>query len=98
MLEPLFASYGVPANSDYAPLLDLNAARHRFMEKSAVDLVALVNLGVPILELLEPGRSRRPVNPLFEGASASARTQNSRPPWDPPAFLLAPPAPPPHAD
>ena len=34
-LEPLFASYGMPANSDYAPVLDLNAARQRFMERSA---------------------------------------------------------------
>src|SRR5688572_7143890 len=31
-LEPLFASYGMPANSDYAPVLDRNAARHRFTE------------------------------------------------------------------
>ena len=43
LLEPLFASYGMPANSDYAPLLDLHAARHRFTEKSATDLVALLN-------------------------------------------------------
>ena len=66
-LEPLFASYGMPANSDYAPVLDLNAARHRFMEKSATDLVALLNADVPLLEMLEPGRSRRPVNPLLPG-------------------------------
>src|SRR5205085_3481380 len=32
-LEPLFASYAMPANSDYAPVLDLNAARYRFMER-----------------------------------------------------------------
>ena len=96
-LEPLFASYGVLANSDYAPLLDLNAARHRFMEKSAIDLVALVNLGVPILELLEPGRSRRPVNPLFEGAYAFERTENSRLAWYARDFLLAPRAPAPEA-
>src|SRR5207237_4587035 len=31
-LEPLFASYGMPAHSDFAPVLDLNAARHRFTE------------------------------------------------------------------
>ncbi|HEX6530070.1 MAG TPA: hypothetical protein VF004_09665, partial [Burkholderiales bacterium] len=41
-LEPLFASYGMPPNSDYAPVLDLNAARHRFTEKTAGDLVALL--------------------------------------------------------
>ena len=59
-LEPLFASYGMPANSDYAPVLDLNAARHRFTEKSAVDVVGLLNVGVPVLELLEPGAQPPP--------------------------------------
>ena len=37
-LEPLFESYGVEANSDYYPLLDLNAARARFMGTMATDL------------------------------------------------------------
>ena len=53
-LEPLFASYAMPANSDYAPVLDLNAARHRFMEKSATAIVALANAEEPLLEMLEP--------------------------------------------
>ncbi len=66
-LEPLFASYGARANSDYYPVLDLNAARHRFMEKSATDVVALLNLGVPVLELLEPAFARRPMNPAAQG-------------------------------
>ena len=66
-LEPLFASYGMPANSDYAPVLDLNAARHRFMEKSATELVALLNADVPLLELLEPARSRRADQSAVQG-------------------------------
>ena len=66
-LEPLFASYGMPANSDYYPVLDLNAARHRFLEKSASDVVALLNAGVPVLDMLEPGLRRRPVNPELQG-------------------------------
>ena len=77
-LEPLFQSYGMPANSDYAPVLDLNAARHRFMEKSAANLVALLNAELPLLELLEPGQSRRAVNPLFRGAYAFDRVENTR--------------------
>ena len=77
-LGPLFESYGMPANSDYAPVLDLNAARHRFMESSATDVVGLLNLGVPVLEMLEPSRSRRPVNPLFAGAVLFERTENAR--------------------
>jgi len=77
-LEPLFASYGAPVNSDYFPVLDLNAARHRFTERSATDVVALLNAPLPVLELLEPGRSRRPVNPLHAGAYAFERVENTR--------------------
>ncbi|HEV3009146.1 MAG TPA: hypothetical protein VGX52_08950, partial [Burkholderiales bacterium] len=87
-LEPLFASYGMPANSDYAPVLDLNAARHRFMEKSAADVVALLNADVPLLELIERDRSRRAVNPLFRGAYAFDRVENTRLAWYARDFLL----------
>jgi spermidine synthase len=94
-LEPLFASYGMAANSDYAPVLDLNAARHRFMERSATSLVALLNAEVPLLEMLEPSRSKRAVNPLFQGAYAFERVENTRLAWYARDFLLAarPPAP-----
>ncbi len=77
-LEPLFVSYGVPANSDFYPLLDLNAARHRFMERSAADVVAMLNAGVPLLEMIEPARARRPVNPLHKGAETFERIENTR--------------------
>ncbi|MBI2753246.1 MAG: spermidine synthase [Betaproteobacteria bacterium] len=77
-LEPLFASYGMPANSDYYPVLDLNAAKHRFMERSATDVVAMLNAGVPVLELLEPARARRPINPLHKGAYSFDRVENTR--------------------
>jgi len=96
-LEPLFASYDMPANSDYAPVLDLNAARHRFMEKSATDVVALLNAELPLLELLEPARSRRPVNPLFQGAYAFDRVENTRLAWYGRDFLLRERAPVPEA-
>jgi spermidine synthase len=96
-LEPLFASYGMPANSDYYPVLDLNAARHRFMEKSAAEIVALVNAEIPVLELLEPSRSRRPVNPLFQGGYAFDRVENTRLAWYGRNFLLSPRAPEPEA-
>ena len=96
-LEPLFASYGMPANSDYAPVLDLNAARHRFMEKSATEVVALLNADVPLLELIEPARSRRAINPLFKGAYAFDRVENTRIAWYARDFLLRRNAPPPEA-
>jgi predicted membrane-bound spermidine synthase len=96
-LEPLFASYGMPANSDYAPVLDRNAARHRFMEKSAADVVALLNAELPLLELLEPGASRRAINPLFKGAYAFERVENTRLAWYARDFLLRPRPPVPEA-
>jgi hypothetical protein len=77
-LDPLFASYGMPANSDYFPVLDLNAARHRFTERSAADVVALLNAGVPVLDMLQPLLQRRAVNPLHRGASTFERVENTR--------------------
>lgn len=96
-IEPLFASYGMPANSDFAPVLDLNAARHRFMEKSAVELVGLLNAAVPVLELLERSRSRRPMSPLYKGAYAFERVENTRLAWYARDFLVSPRIPPPEA-
>ncbi len=80
-LAPLFASYGMPANSDYFPVLDLNAARSRFADKSAGEIVALGNLGVPVLEILEPGRPRRPPNPLAKGAYSFEHLEHTRLAW-----------------
>jgi len=88
-LEPLIQSYGMSANSDFAPVLDLNAARHRFMEKSAADLVALLNAELPLLELLERSRSQRPVNPLFRGAYAFDRVEHTRLAWYARDYLLS---------
>ncbi len=52
-LEPLFESYDVPANSDYYPLLDLYAARSRFMRTTVKDLTNNPNLRLlPALEML----------------------------------------------
>jgi len=96
-LEPLFASYGMPANSDYAPVLDLNAARHRFTERNAGGIVELLNAGVPALEMLERGRSGRPVNPLFRGAEGFNRVENTRLAWYARNFLVAPAPPEPRA-
>ncbi len=51
-LEALFASYPLPANSDYYPVLDLNATRTRFLRKHAGDLVQLRGAAIPALRLL----------------------------------------------
>jgi spermidine synthase len=96
-LEPLFASYGMPANSDFYPVLDLNAARHRFLERSASDVVGLLTAGVPVLEMLEPGMQRRPLNPGLRGAEAFERIENTRIARYARSFLLQPGAPQPVA-
>ena len=88
LLEPLFKSYGMPANSDYAPVLDRNAARHRFTERAATDVVALLNAEIPLLEMLDPERSKRAVNPLFKGSYAFERVENTRLAWYARDFLL----------
>jgi len=92
-LEPLFASYGMPANSDYYPVLDLNAARYRFLDRSASDVVALLNAGVPVLDLLAPGLRRRPVNTEHKGAESFERIDNTRLARYARDFLLLPQAP-----
>ncbi|MBC7803095.1 MAG: hypothetical protein H7Y16_04380, partial [Candidatus Parcubacteria bacterium] len=96
-LEPLFASYGMPANSDYYPVLDLNAARHRFTEKNASEVVALLNAGVPVLDMLQPAMRRRPVNPEHKGASSFERIENTRLARYARDYLLLPKAPEPEA-
>jgi hypothetical protein len=63
------------------------------MEKSAADVVALLNAELPLLELIERDRSPRAVNPLFRGAYAFERVENTRLAWYGREFLLRPRAP-----
>ncbi|HET7764518.1 MAG TPA: fused MFS/spermidine synthase [Burkholderiales bacterium] len=65
-LGPMFASYGVPANSDYDPYLDLNAAKYRFLHQSADELTRLLTYAVPVVAMLEGGKDRR-ADPKGEG-------------------------------
>ena len=52
-IEPLVKSFAVPANSDYYPFLDLNAARYRFLQQGATELVGLSAASVPVIGMLE---------------------------------------------
>jgi spermidine synthase len=65
-LGPLFASYGVPANSDYAPFLDLHAAKYRFLHQTADELTGLLTYSVPVVALLEERRAST-ADPKGEG-------------------------------
>jgi spermidine synthase len=60
-LQPYFENIPIAANSDYFPILDLNAAKARFMGATASDAVNNLGLSrIPALEMLsgEPGRGR----------------------------------------
>ncbi|MGH6690738.1 MAG: hypothetical protein ACREF4_08680, partial [Gammaproteobacteria bacterium] len=57
IIRGLLATYPVPANSDYFPYLDQNAARARFLNKAAMDELTPLRIdSLPVLEMLE----RRP--------------------------------------
>lgn len=46
--DPLFASIPIPPNSDYFPVLDLKAARTRFLGSTASEVVRGVNPSRPV--------------------------------------------------
>lgn len=50
VLDPFMASFGVPANSDFRPFVDLNAPRMRFLKRDALSLVRLGHLAVPLAD------------------------------------------------
>ncbi len=53
ILGPYFDASPVPANSDYFPFLDLNAAKARFMNEKFFDINFLGKSSLPFLEMLE---------------------------------------------
>jgi predicted membrane-bound spermidine synthase len=57
-LQPYFSAYGAAANSDFEPLLDLNAVKARYLRRSATDIGALSTATVPVLELFDPAGAR----------------------------------------
>jgi predicted membrane-bound spermidine synthase len=75
-IHPLVQSYKVPANSDYYPYLDLNAARYRFLQLGAGELVGLNAASVPVIAMLE-GRNALPQVSL-EGADFFNRIEQIR--------------------
>jgi spermidine synthase/MFS family permease len=67
LLEPLFIYAPAPVNSDYFPILDLHAARARFVKSHAVQLAWLRSETLPALEMLDSKR-----NPAAETRSTSS--------------------------
>jgi spermidine synthase len=57
-LAPLLAASGAPANSDYYPVLQIDAPRARFASKAADGILRLMHAPVPVHEML--ARQDRP--------------------------------------
>jgi len=55
-LDPWLRGQGVPANSDYFPLLDLNAVRSRYLKRSPQEVLRLGISPMPLGDLLDPLR------------------------------------------
>ena len=56
VLEPLFASFNAPTNSDYRPYVDQYAPKARFMRSNAQAVVSLASAPLPLLEMLDATR------------------------------------------
>jgi hypothetical protein len=69
MLDALMRLMPVPANSDFKPFVDLNAPRMRFLNHSAVDLIALMILPTPLADIFGA--------PQLQAASDSRLRRNS---------------------
>lgn len=63
-LEPLIEAVAVAANSDFRPVLDTGAARSRFLQRDAGELMALKQLWLPAMEMVGAGAA-----PASEGVT-----------------------------
>lgn len=58
LLEPLFESQPIPVNSDFFPILDLNAARTRFLSADTRELTQIRDNSLPLIEMLDAPATR----------------------------------------
>ncbi|MDF3009391.1 MAG: Spermine synthase [Burkholderiales bacterium] len=59
-MDAYFRAFGVEPNSDFFPIIDLNASKARFMKQQAVGVVNLSEAPLPLLDLFEPGYAPEP--------------------------------------
>jgi spermidine synthase len=59
-LGPYFAAFGAPANSDYFPVLELQAPLARHMRSSAAEVVRLIDLALPLVVRFDGERQPYP--------------------------------------
>jgi spermidine synthase len=64
LLEPYFAQFAVPSNSDFFPVLDQEAVKARFLGRNASEITALALAPLPALEMLGGAPRRRPISGL----------------------------------
>ena len=60
VLGPYYAAFGIAPNSDFSPILDLNAARARFLRQQVDDVPRLLEAPIPVLGLFDRPRVPRP--------------------------------------
>ena len=85
VMDAYFRAFGAEANSDFFPIIDLNASRARFMKLRATGTVSLTQAELPLLDLFEPGYAPDParmtiarrfggsLRPLLVAQAAAAR-------------------------
>jgi spermidine synthase len=88
LLAPLFASFGVPANSDYRPFLDQRAAKYRFLQSHAGEITELGASGVPVAAMLEGRRADWTTAPSLDGADYFDKIDGLRRAYYARAFVL----------
>jgi hypothetical protein len=59
-MDAYFRAFGVEPNSDFFPIIDLNASKARFMKLRAMGVVSLSEAPLPLLDLFEPGYAPEP--------------------------------------
>src|SRR5262249_30684808 len=58
-VAPYFAAFGAQPNSDYHPVLDVNAPLARFQREQVDDVSRLLRVGIPLFDLFDrPHRAR----------------------------------------
>ena len=76
-LHPFFASYEVPANSDFFPIVDQRAGKTRFTQVRVLELGELYSSSIPLLELLGGARppAHEPVGDLVLNPNDAATSE-----------------------
>ena len=59
LISSYYGSFATSRNSDYFPVLDLNAFRAAYLGQSATEVFALRNGPLPVIEMLDRDKSRR---------------------------------------